>query len=100
MNKNKLVEQEIKQFHQQWIAEYIAKVVEIEHRIYGNEKGHSYKSIYKSCLDTITYNKKEQEDIYKHVDDILTNDYQLIIVNGAFDEDIIYLVDLNESEED
>ena len=96
MKKRKQFEKEIRQFHKQWIAEYIAKVIELKYRIYGNNKNDSYTSIYNSCSDTLIYSLEERKQIYQQVDDILTNKYQLIVANCAFDEECIYLVDIDE----
>lgn len=35
MSKEDLIEQEIRQYHKMWFAEYVAKTLEIEHRING-----------------------------------------------------------------
>ena len=98
MNKEQQLENEIRQFHKQWIAEYIAKVIELKYRIYGNDKNNSYTAIYNSCRDTLVYSLEERKQIYQQVDDILTNKYQLIVANCAFDDECIYLVDIGEKE--
>lgn len=94
MNKIEQIESEIRKFHKDWLAQYIAKVIEITYRVDGNPKVDSYQQFYNSCLDTIIYSKKEKKQIFNKVDDILTNKYRLLIVNKAFNDKHIYLVEI------
>lgn len=95
MNKAQEVEKEIRLFHKKWIAEYLAKVIEIEHRIYGNENTNSYNAVYNGCTDVINYGNEEMEEIYDMVDKILEEKYQLIFAHKELDKPV-YLVDLSE----
>lgn len=99
VDKHKLIEQEIKQFHKKWFAEYVAKVLEIEYRINGDGRCNSIRSVYNSCLDTITYSDDEVKDIYQQVNVILRNKYQFLIAGYMDDEEHIYLVDTKEKVE-
>lgn len=95
VDKTQEVEKEIKLFHKYWLAVYISRVIETEHRIYGNEKANSYNAVYNSCLDVINYNDEEKKEIYDLVDDILEEKYSLLFAHNKLDTPI-YLVDLNE----
>lgn len=96
MSKYDLIEQEIRQYHKQWFAEYVAKTLEIEHRINGGDKCNSIKIAYNCCLDTIVYSDEEVKEIYKHVYDILQNKYKFMIADCMNDERHIYLVSTKE----
>lgn len=95
VDKTQEVEKEIKLFHKYWLAVYISRVIETEHRIYGNEKASSYNAVYNSCLDVINYNYEEKKEIYDLVDDILEEKYRLLFAHNNLDKPV-YLVDLNE----
>ena len=92
MSKEDLIEQEIRQYHKQWFAEYVAKTLEIEHRINGGDKCNSIKIAYNCCLDTIVYTDEEIKEIYQQVYSILQNKYKFIIAGCMDDERHIYLV--------
>lgn len=98
MNKFKKVEQEIRAFHKRWLAEYIAKTIEIKYRVYNNNNLESYSRFYNSCEDSFIYSKEEELDIYNMVDSILTNEYNLLVANDAFNDNNIYLVDLRKED--
>lgn len=72
MSKMEIVENEIRTFHKSWLAEYVAKAIEIYNRIYIDEDIGSYQQIYNSCLDEFIYSDEERKEIYDLVDDILT----------------------------
>ena len=94
----RIIEQEIKQFHKIWFAEYIAKALAVEYKFNGNSHSITYNKVYDSCFDKINYSEKEKEEIYQNVDDILTNKYNLIFAHNNRDESV-YLVDISESED-
>ena len=98
MSKFEKMEKEIKEFHKVWLAEYIAKMIEIKHRIYKQAKVESYKYFYNSSEDSFIYSKDEEREIYNNVDRILTNSYNLLVANNAFDDTHIYLVDLGKED--
>ena len=83
-----------------WFAEYVAKTLEIEHRINGDNKCNSIKIAYNCCLDTIVYSDEEVKEIYQHVYDILQNKYKFIIADCMNDERHIYLVSTKEKGDD
>ena len=94
MSKIDKIEKELKEFHKQLLAEYIAKAIETTHRVYKKDDLECYKFFYNSSGDTFIYSEKEQEEIYNLVDSILTNKYSLLVANDAFVDNHIYLVDL------
>lgn len=98
MSKIEIVENEIRIFHKSWLAEYVAKAIEIYNRVYIDEDIGNYQQIYNSCLDEFIYSDEERKEIYDFVDDILTRKYGLLIANNAFDGKHIYLVDLRKED--
>ena len=70
MSKFEQAEREIREFHKVWLAEYIAKMIEIKHRIYKKAAVEDYKYFYNSSEDSFVYNKEEEREIYNHVDSI------------------------------
>lgn len=98
MNED-LIEQEIRQFHKMWFAEYIAKVIATNYKYNENNNSTTYNQIYEGCFDTIKYSFEDMNEIYQNVDDILANKYKLIFAHNNKDEDI-YLVDISDSEEE
>ena len=57
-----------------------------------------YKYFYNSSEDSFIYSKEEEREIYNHVDSILTDKYNLLVANNAFDDKHIYLVDLGKED--
>lgn len=98
MNKFRRMEKEIREYHKMWLAEHIAKMIEIKYRIYNKDVLESYQHFYNSSEDSFMYNKEEEIEIYNYVDDILTNKYGLLIANKAFSEKNICLVDLRKED--
>lgn len=97
MKKTIQVEKEMREFHKVWFSEYVAKVLEIEHRVYGNNACNSYNAVYSSCIDAIIYSEEEKEEIYEIVDSILTNKYKLLFAHNNLDEST-YLVDISDKD--
>lgn len=93
MNEVEQAEDEIKSYYKQWLAEYVAKVLEIKHRFFGNDL-ESYESIFDSCHDSFYLTKEEEKEIFDKVDSILTKKYNLLVANDAFNEDKVHLIDL------
>ena len=58
----------------------------------------SYKYFFNSSEDSFIYNKDEEREIYNLVDSILTDKYNLLVANNAFDDKHIYLVDLGKED--
>lgn len=98
MSKFEKMEKEIREFHKAWLAEYIAKTIEVKHRIYKKDNLESYKYFYNSSEDSFIYSKAEEREIYNMVDSILTDKYNLLVANNAFDDTHIYLVDLGKED--
>lgn len=98
MSKFENMEKEIREFHKLWLAEYIAKTIEVKHRIYKKNELESYKYFFNSSEDSFIYNKDEEREIYNLVDSILTDKYNLLVANNAFDDKRIYLVDLGKED--
>ena len=55
MSKFEKMEKEIREFHKAWLAEYIAKTIEVKHRIYKKDNLESYKYFYNSSEDSFIY---------------------------------------------
>ena len=98
MSKYDKAEREIREFHKRWLAEYIAKTIEVKHRIYKKDNLESYKYFYNSSEDSFIYSKDEEREIYNMVDSILTGKYNLLVANNSFDDTHIYLVDLGKED--
>lgn len=98
MSKYEKAEREIREFHKVWLAEYIAKTIDVKHRIYRKDDLESYKYFYNSSEDSFIYSKEEEREIYNMVDSILTEKYNLLVANNAFDDTHIYLVDLGKED--
>ncbi len=98
MSKFEKMEKEIREFHKLWLAEYIAKTIEVKHRIYKKDELESYKYFYNSSEDSFIYNKDDEREIYNLVDFILTDKYNLLVANNAFDDKHIYPVDLEKED--
>ena len=98
MSKFEQAEREIREFHKVWLAEYIAKMIEIKYRIYKKATVEGYKYFYNSSEDSFIYSKEEEREIYNHVDSILTDKYNLLVANNVFDDKHIYLVDLGKED--
>ena len=98
MSKYEKAEREIRDFHKRWLAEYIAKTIEVKHRIYKRNNLESYQYFYNSSEDSFIYTKEEEREIYNLVDSILTEKYNLLVANNAFDDKHIYLVDLGKED--
>ena len=82
------------QEHKICFSYLIAKVISTYYRYFGSEPGISYKEIYTECLKKYKYNKKEQEEIFQIVDNILNEEHNLLVAN----RNKLYLVDLTEGE--
>lgn len=80
MSKFEKMEKEIREFHKLWLAEYIAKTIEIKHRIYKKDELESYKYFSNSSEDSFIYSKDEEREIYNLVDSILTEKYNLFLI--------------------
>ena len=98
MSKYNKAEREIREFHKRWLAEYIAKTIEVKHRIYKKNNLESYKYFYNSSEDSFIYTKDDEREIYNLVDSILIGKYNLLVANNAFDDKHIYLVDLGKED--
>ena len=86
-----------KEFFKQLIATYIAKTIDLEFRTYGNEGSRSYNSILHSCLNNYKLNSKDREVVFDLADQILLNQYELLIANAGKNESL-YLVDLKKED--
>ncbi len=82
-----------KDFYKELLAEYVAKVIQLEFRTFGNNKSKSYNNIFQSCLKNYKLNKEERKILYDSVDQILLNKYKLLIANASKDE-CLYIVDI------
>ena len=82
-----------KDFYKELLAEYVAKVIQLEFRTFGNNKSKSYNNIFQSCLKNYKLNKEERKILFDSVDQILLNKYKLLIANDSKDE-CLYLVDI------
>lgn len=80
MSKFEMMEKEIREFHKLWLAEYIAKTIEIKHRIYKKDELESYKCFYNSSEDSFIYSKDEEREKYNLVDSIFTEKYNLFLI--------------------
>ena len=82
-----------KDFYKELLAEYVAKVIQLEFRTFGNNKSKSYNNIFQSCLKNYKLNKEERKILFDSVDQILLNKYKFLIANASKDE-CLYLVDI------
>ena len=99
MNKIKQEEKETKEAYKLFLAEFIAKTVEIKYRLYKKSTVENYEHIFNSCLDTFPLSNVEKQQIYDNVDSILIEKYHLLVANEAFNEEVIHLVSLKEEGE-
>ena len=88
-----------KEFYKELLAEYVARVIRLEFRAFGNANSRSYSSIFHSCLNNYRLNSKERKILFDSVDQILLNKYKLLIANAGEDQNL-YLVDLEEVNEE
>lgn len=93
MNDIVHLEDELKSYYKLWLAEYVAKTIEVKHRFFGNDL-ESYDSILNSCHDSLYLTKEEEKELFDKVDSILTKKYNLLVANDAFNEDKVHLIDL------
>ena len=82
-----------KDFYKELLAEYVAKVIQLEFRTFGNNKSKSYNNIFQSCLKNYKLNKEERKILFDFVDQIVLNKYNLLIANASKDE-CLYIVDI------
>ena len=92
------IEQEIRQYHKIWFAEYLARVISIYYKHNQNNNNISYNQVYDSCFDTFCYSDEEKNELYQNVDDFLTNKYNLFFAHNNRD-DRLYLIDISEGED-
>ena len=62
MSKFEKMEKEIREFHKLWIAEYIAKTIEVKHRIYKKDELESYKYFFNSSCKSQYKNAQKVEN--------------------------------------
>ena len=94
MSKFKKAEREIREFHKELLAQYIAKIIEIKHRIYKIHSIDSFQHILITTNNSFNYSIAEQKEIYNLVDSLLIEEHNLLIANEAFNDSHIYLVDI------
>ena len=82
-------------FHKRWLD--IAKKIEVKHCIYKRNNLESYQHFYNSSEDSFIHTKDEEREIY-NFDSILTEKYNLLVANNAFDDKHSYLVDLGKED--
>lgn len=99
MNINEIIKKEEEQSHKKFLAYIIADMIYIHYKHYKNEKFESYDQVYHSSMQFIHYSEKEQEEIYKNVDSILEEKYDLFFAHNEKDEPI-YLVDISGKEDE
>lgn len=99
MSLDELVKFEEEKVHKQLVTRFIAEMIYIHYKHYKNEKFESYNQVYHSSMQFIHYSEKEQEEIYKNVDSILEEKYDLFFAHNEKDEPI-YLVDISGKEDD
>ena len=86
-----------KEYFKQLIATYVVKTIDLEFRTYGNDGSRSYNCVFHSCLNNFKLNKVDREAVFDSVDQILLNQYELLIANAGRNESL-YLVDLKKED--
>lgn len=83
-----------REYYKQFLAAYIAKVIEIE---FSNGRSRSFNSYLHSCLRYFKLDYLEREEIFNLVDEILLHQHKLLVANANKSEKM-FLVDLKEEE--
>lgn len=87
-------ENELHQEYKLCSANLIARIISVYYRYFGSELELSYKEIYDKYIKIYKYDEKEQEEIFDKVDNILNEEYNLLIAK----KDKLVLVDLTEGD--
>jgi len=99
MDVKEIMKNEEEQSHRLFIANFIADMIYIHYKYLKNENFETYEQMYNSSMQVINYDKEIQNEIYKHVDSILEEKYDLFFAH--FDKSApIYLVDISGKEVD
>lgn len=97
MDVKELVKNEEEQSHRIFLANFIADMIYIHFKHFKNEKFETYEQMYNSSMQVIHYDNEVQDEIYKHVDSILEEKYDLFFAhNDKYAP--IYLVDISGKE--
>ena len=94
MDDESLVSYE-REYYKQFLASYIAKVIELE---FNNGRRRSFNSFLHCCLKNYKLNDIEREEVFNLVDEILLNQYELLVANASKSEKM-FLVDLKKERE-
>lgn len=84
-----------KEFYKQFLASYIAKTIELE---FNNGRMKSFNSFLHNCLKSYKLSVLEREEVFNLVDEILLNQYHLLIANASKSEKL-FLVDIEKERE-
>ena len=87
-----------KRLFKKWFIPYVAEVIQLDYKVYGNKNSKSYNNILDICLNNIQLTSEEQEEIFDEIDYLLTRKYDLMIANASKDEKL-YIVDLKKESE-
>ena len=94
MDDESLVSYE-REYYKQFLASYIAKVIELE---FSNGRRRSFNSFLHCCLKNYKLNNIERDEVFNLVDEILLNQYELLVANASKSEKM-FLVDLKKERE-
>lgn len=99
MDVKEIMKIEEEKSHRIFIANFIADMIYIHYKYLKNEKFENYLQMYNSSMQFIQYDDEVQDEIYKHVDSILEEKYDLFF---AHNDKLapIYLVDISGKEVD
>ena len=87
------LEKELLECRLKWIIQYVANVIAIYRKYQGLELDISYNQLFSICRNNFSCTVEEEEIIYQLVDDLLNQEYDLLIAN----KDKLVLVDLMEN---
>lgn len=99
MSLDELVKFEEEKVHKQLVTRFIAEMIYIHYKYFKNENFETYEQMYNSSMQVINYDNESQDEIYKNVDSILEEKYDLFFAHNEKDEPI-YLVDISGKEDD
>ena len=97
MDVNEIMKKEEELSHRMFLANFIADMIYIHFKHFKNEKFETYEQMYNSSMQFIQYDDEVQDEIYKHVDSILEEKYDLFFAHDDRSAPI-YLVDISGKE--
>lgn len=99
MDVKEIIKNEEEQSHRIFIANFIADMIYTHYKYLKNKDFETYEQMYNSSMQVINYDKDIQNEIYKKVDSILEEKYDLFFAHNDKSSPI-YLVDISGKEVD